>query len=353
MKILMVAPYFYPEGGGLERYAYEMAKELSEKNNVAVICATKLESKEEKIGGIKILRKKPNFILSNTPIRFFLPFELLRMVKIQNFDVIITHTPVPFFADVASLVSKLLKMPLIIVYHTGDLKKGSWVDFWAGLYERTVEKITLRNAEVVSVSRYVQRTLWEKGFYSKVKYPKIDEDFILAKPNFKGEGNTILFVGQLGKFHRWKNLELVLRAVVFVKKELPDVKLVVVGSGDMVEYYKRLARDLNLEENVEFLGYVSKEELIRTYKSAKILVLPSSKSEAFGLVALEALALGTPVVVSKVGEFPVIVEDGKGGFLTKLNERDLAEKILFLLRNEKIRRKMAIIGRKTIKHFIS
>ncbi|NJE12897.1 glycosyltransferase family 4 protein [Thermococcus sp. LS2] len=353
MRILMVSPYFYPEGGGLERYAYEMAKELSKENEVVVICSTKRESRDEKIGKIKILRKKPNFILSNTPIRFFLPFELLAMMKRKNFDLIIAHTPVPFFADVASLVARLLKKPIIIVYHTGELKKGSWVDLLAELYERTIERITLENTKIISVSRYVQGILWKKGFYSKVKYPKVGEDFLLAEPDFKGKGNVILFVGQLGKFHRWKNLELLLKALVLVKREIPDVKLIVIGSGDLEDYYKRLAKDLNLEKNVEFLGHVSKKELIESYRTAKILVLPSSKSEAFGIVILEALALGTPVIVSRVGEFPVIVEEKKSGLPAKLDEKDLAEKILFLLRDEKTRRKMGITGRKTIKRFIS
>lgn len=353
MRVLVVSPYFYPEGGGLEKYAYEMAKELSKEHEVVVICSTKKESRDEKLGKIRISRKKPNLILSNTPIRFSLPFELLTAIKRENFDLIIAHTPVPFFADVASLIAKLLKKPTIIVYHTGELKKGSWVDALAVLYEKTIEKTTLGNVKLISVSHHVQRTLWKKGFYSKVKYPKLDGDFLRSRSSVKRKSNVILFVGQLGKFHRWKNLELVLRALVLIKKALPDIKLVVIGRGDLEEYYKKLAKALDLEENVEFLGYVSKEKLIAIYKRAKLLVLPSSKSEAFGMVTLEALALGTPVVVSRMGEFPVIVEEGKNGVLAELNEKDLAEKILFLLTNEKTRRKMGIIGKKSIKRFIS
>ncbi|MBC7095415.1 glycosyltransferase family 4 protein [Thermococcus sp.] len=353
MKILVVSPYFYPEGGGLERYAYEMAKDLSVQNEVIVVCSTKEKERIDRIDNIKVLRKKPDLILSNTPIRFLLPFELLSLMKKKDFDLIIAHTPVSFFADVASLVAKLLKRPIVIVYHTGELKKGSWVDLLAILYEKTLEKITLRDVKAISVSRYVQRILWKKGFYSKVKYPKLNEDFLYAQPNIKRKDNLILFVGQLGRFHRWKNLELVLRALILIRKVLPDIKLLVIGKGDLEDYYKRLTKDLNLEENVEFLGYVSKEKLIETYKLAKLLVLPSSKSEAFGIVTLEALALGTPVVVSKMGEFPVIVEEGKNGTLVSLNEKELAEKILFLLTNEKTRRKMGIIGKKSIKRFIS
>ncbi|AIU69533.1 glycosyl transferase [Thermococcus eurythermalis] len=353
MRVLIVSPYFYPEGGGLERYAYEMVKELSKENEVVVVCSTKEADRHEKIGKIEVLRKKPDFILSNTPIRLFLPFELLKMMKRENFELLIAHTPVPFFADVASFVATLLKKPVVIVYHSGELKKGSWVDLLAGLYERTVEKITLKNARLVSVSRYVQRVLWKKGFYSKVKYPKVSEEFLLAKPDFKGEGNVILFVGQLGKFHRWKNLDLLLRALVLVKREIPNVRLIIIGDGDLRGYYEELSRELGLESNVRFLGFVSKKELIENYKKARLLVLPSSKSEAFGMVVLEALALGTPVITSKAGEFPVIVEEKKNGLLAELDEKDLAENILLLLNDEKTRRKMAIIGRKTVRRFTS
>jgi len=348
VRVLVVSPYFYPEGGGLERYAYEMAKELGKGNEVVVVCSTKRKSMHEKIGKIKVLRKRPNFILSNTPIRLFLPFELLAMMKRKDFELLVAHTPVPFFADVASLIAKLLKKPVVIVYHSGELKTGSWIDLLAGFYERTVEKMTLKNAKVISVSRYVQRVLWKKGFYSKVKYPKVGEDFLLAEPDFKGKGNVILFVGQLGKFHRWKNLDLLLKALVLVKREIPDVRLIVIGGGDLREYYEKLSKELGLGNNVRFLGFVSKKELIECYKTAKVLVLPSSKSEAFGMVVLEALALGTPVITSKAGEFPIIVEEKKSGLLAELDEKDLAKKILFLLRDEKTRRKIAIIGHKLI-----
>ncbi|WP_367884758.1 glycosyltransferase family 4 protein [Thermococcus sp. JCM 11816] len=285
MRVLLVAPYFYPEGGGLERYAYKMAKELSEENEVVVVCATKLYERTEKIGNIKVIRKKPNLIISNTPVRVLLPFELIRMIKRQNFDVIIAHTPVPFFADVASFAAKLMGKPITIVYHTGELKKGSWTDVLAGFYERTVEKMTLRNTKIISVSRYVQRILGGRkgGFHSKVEYPKIDEAFILERPDFRGDGNTVLFVGQLGRFHRWKNLDLLLRALVLVKREIPpDVKLVVIGGGDLIGYYTKLAEDLGLEGNVEFLGRVSRERLISSYKSAKLLVLRHPRARPLG-----------------------------------------------------------------------
>ena len=350
MRVLVVSPYFYPEGGGLEKYAYRMTKDLSRDSEVVVLCSTKERKyKEENLDGIKVIRKRPNLIISNTPIRLLLPFELLSILKKGDFELIIAHTPVPFYADAASLVAKLLKKPIIIVYHVGELKKGSWTDILAQLYEKTLEKITLRNAKIIAVSRYVQKILWRKGFNSEVKYPKLDEIFLAVRPNFKGD--EILFVGQLGRFHKWKNLELLLKALVLVKNKIPNVKLVIIGEGDLKEHYVELSKELDLENNVKFLGFVSDEELIKHYKKAKLLVLPSSKSEAFGMVVLEALSLGTPVVVSKMGEFPRIVEDGKGGLLAELNEKELADKILNLLVNEKIRRKMGVIGYRRAKRF--
>ncbi|ASJ16064.1 glycosyl transferase [Thermococcus chitonophagus] len=335
MKILMLSPYFYPEGGGLERYAFKLAKDLAKEHEVTVVCATRGKEREEEIGNIKVIRKKPNFILSNTPIRVQLPFEVIKIAK--KTDLIIAHTPVPFYADVASLVGKILGIDVVVFYHTGELVKGSLVDILARVYEKTVERITLRNTRIIAVSRYVQRVLKRKRFRAKVRYPPVDEAFLRAEPNYRG--SYVLFVGQLGKYHRWKNLELLLRAMKGI-----NGKLVVVGDGDLREYYIREARRLGVD--AEFKGFVSKEDLVKIYKNAKVLVLPSSKSEGFGMVVIEAMLLGTPVVVTGVGELPVIVEDGKCGIVIGISEKDINRALRLLLENEKIRRKMGVIGRR-------
>jgi len=339
-----VSPYFFPEGGGLERYAHALSRELASEGEVTVLCATRGKPRVETLGNVRVIRQRPHVIISNTPVRLTLPFELISLVRAEGFDRIIAHTPVPFYADVASLVGKLLGVSVTVFYHTGSLKKGSLIDFLAGLYERTVERLTLRGVELVAVSRYVSRVLRAKGFRSRVRYPPVEERYLKATPHYGGR--YVLFVGQLTRAHRWKNLELLLRAFSGLRNSFPDVTLVVVGSGDMVPHYRALVEELGIEGKVVFKGFVEDDELEELYRNALLLALPSSESEAFGKVVVEAMAFGTPVLVSKSGEFPIIVEAGKGGVLVDADKDSLERALRELLSNRKLLRKMGVLARR-------
>ena len=344
MRVLMVSPYFYPEGGGLERYACELAQELRGEGKVTVVCSTKGGSREEILHGIRVISEHSTFVLSNTPVRMSLAFRLLHLLKRERFDVLIAHTPVPFYADVAAVVSKLMGIPITVYYHTGRLEKGSWTDLLARLYSSTLERFTLSKARVVAVSHYVARLLWERGFRANVRYPSVEEKFLEASPVYRG--GYILFVGQLTKAHKWKNLDVLLRAFARVKEILPNEKIIIAGSGEWAEHYRALARELGIENSVNFVGSVSDEELIRLYQNARLLVLVSSGSEAFGKVVLEAMSLGTPVVVSNRGEFPILVESGKNGLVVEPYEGEVTSAIEGVLSDAKRLRKMAVLARR-------
>ncbi|MCK4823009.1 glycosyltransferase, partial [bacterium] len=113
MKVLMVAPYLYPEAGGVESYVYNISKRMVERGfDVTILCSTRDRIDEKKdLDGIKVIRQRPNFILSNTPIRLDLFFTMSKLVKENDFNIINAHTPVPFYADVAAMVSKIQKIP--------------------------------------------------------------------------------------------------------------------------------------------------------------------------------------------------------------------------------------------------
>jgi len=343
MKILMVSPYFYPEGGGLERYAYQMAKGLSRNNDVTVVCMTKKYTKIEKIGEIKVYRLKPLFILSNTPISPLFPFRLARIMKKEKFDLIIAHTPVPYAADVASLLAKIFGTRLKIVYHTVGLEKGRAIlDMMGRIYSHTLERLTLRNCEIISVSEKVWEYLKSRGFSSSITIPGIGEG-LRGIRGTKRE-NAILFVGQLGKYHRFKNLDMLIEVFAQISREFPDWRLWIVGDGDLREYYEALITKLEIKGKVEFFGYVKNpEDLAEIYSRAKILVLPSS-FESFGMVVLEALYFKTPVVVNKnVGATDRLVFSGKNGFIFN-TKPELYTILKKLLSNPKIIRKMTSHG---------
>jgi glycosyltransferase involved in cell wall biosynthesis len=123
-----------------------------------------------------------------------------------------------------------------------------------------------------------------------------------------------MHVGGLRAGERYKGLEISLRVTRELQQRYRDVHLAVVGDGDQLPYYERLARQLGIAHDVEFCGRLGGQELISAYQSADVLIVPSSK-EAFGMVILEAMACGVPPVASATQGIPDVVDDGEFGFL--------------------------------------
>jgi len=349
-RILVVSPYFYPEGGGLERHAFNMARELAEKEKVTVLCMTRRKECIEELKGIKIHRIKPDLIISNTPISLRFILKAARMVR--KADLVIAHTPVPFAADIASFFAKLKGIPVEMVYHTVGLKKGDkLLDLITDIYSSTLERATLRGTEIIAVSRPVFEHLKNKGYNSKVSHPKLDvERFDLSKNSRRK--NAVLFVGQLGKYHKFKNLNLLIKAFAEVLKEFPEWELWVVGEGDMVDEYKNLAKELGIMEKVHFFGSLGDQELSKIYSKAKLLVLPSS-FESFGMVVAEALAFGVPVIVSPNVGAKFLIDEGKNGLILKnLDAKSLESAMRELVENPKALRKFSHTARHKARVFL-
>lgn len=348
--ILVVSPYFYPEGGGLEKYAFNMAQELARKDKVKVLCMTRGAEKTEEINGITVHRVKPEIIISNTPISLRFIFKVAHATK--DSKLVIAHTPVPFAADIASFFAKLKGVPIEIVYHTVGLKKGDkLLDFVATVYSITLERITLRGAKIIAVSMPVFEHLKNKGYNPRISHPMLDVTKFNLSKTCRRE-NAVLFVGQLGKYHKFKNLNLLIRAFAEVSREFPEWKLWVVGEGDMIDKYKNLVEELGIAEKVRFFGSLGDRELSEIYTKAKLLVLPSS-FESFGMVVAEALAFGAPVIVSPHVGAKFLVDDRKNGAILKdLNEESLENAMKNLMRNPKALKKFSHIAKHKMHAFL-
>ena len=136
-----------------------------------------------------------------------------------------------------------------------------------------------------------------------------------------------------GRLVEHKNVDILIKAIDIAKRRTPDIKCGVIGDGPERENLERLRKALSLEKNVEFLGFLEKdEEVISQMKLSKVFVLPSTR-EGAGLVTLEANACGLPVITvdhKRNGATEVVI-NGVNGFLCELSEEDLARKILVAL----------------------
>jgi glycosyltransferase involved in cell wall biosynthesis len=157
------------------------------------------------------------------------------------------------------------------------------------------------------------------------------------------EKPSIIFVGRLVKI---KGCDIAIEAIEKVKKKYPTVKLYIIGDGNQLHTLQQLTTHFKLEENIEFLGFLSAERF-SYMKSADICVVPS-KYEAFGIVVLEAMACRTPVIASKIGGMKDIIKDKNGCTFKVGDSNDLADKITTLLINKELSIEMSVNGRKEV-----
>jgi glycosyltransferase involved in cell wall biosynthesis len=285
--------------------------------------------------------------------------KLLKWVKDIDPDIIHVHTPVTI-GLLGISTGKILSKPLIATYHTlmeeyfkiyfipkrvKLLKK--YAEVLSQKFMKKYTKAFYNRADIITVpSSAIKKHIKKCGVTKPILVlpTGIDTDFF--NPGKKIEKNLILWVGRLGKE---KSLDILLKAFSLIQKALPQVKLVIVGDGPERKNLEELVKKLSL--NAEFTGYIPREKLPEYYSRAYLLVSPST-TETQGLTVLEAFACACPVVVANALGFKDFVKDGENGFFAKpRNKKDFAEKILKILKEHRLRKKLSRNARITAEKF--
>ena len=313
MRVALVTPRFPPDVGGLENYVGRLADLLHGRPGwevVVVTTGTGRRTTTEERRGVTVIRLGTWLTVSNTPVNPLWAWQLRRVLRRQEVDVVNAHAPVPGLADLASLSSPV---PVVITYHSGSLLKGGGaVDVVLGAYERHVLPRVLARAEAlvavspVSVAHATGR--------ATLIPPGVDSDAFT--PGEGPAGPHVLFVGRLERTSRWKGTHVLVEAFARVREQVPEARLVFVGDGDDAPELRRRAAELGLADAVDWVGGVPHDDLPQHYRAAAVTVLPSlTESESFGMTLVEAMACGRPVVGSAVGGIPFVVRDGVDGLL--------------------------------------
>ena len=137
-----------------------------------------------------------------------------------------------------------------------------------------------------------------------------------------------------------KGQDILIKAIALLQKHFPDITAEFVGEGYARNTYLKLSSDLNLDGICNFIGALSHDNVLKHMSYSYVTVVPSI-NEAFGLVNIESMAVGTPVIASNIGGIPEIIRDGIDGFLFQVgNHESLAEKLFLLLKNPDLRETM-------------
>ena len=376
MRILMISDHADPladigskEAGGQNIYVYNLARFLA-REGIFVDIFTRWDRKNKK----EVVKRNHHlriFRVKAGPKKYFPRDDFLNIlpeftnniqkkIEKENIKYDLVHTNY-WYSGIAGLeLIKKLQIPLIHVYHSiGKIRLETLRNFIfqeneLDFYEKRIlsEKEIAKNSSAVISTSPVEKTLIDKAFglngRQNIKVIPIGVNLDIFKPLDRNscrkkikqdmDSDIILYVGRL----EWrKGIGTLLYSMKDVLKKFPKAKLLIIGGGKTksekdieateLERQQKIINELGLGESVEYLGPISQKELPQYYGAADLCVVPSYY-EPFGIVPLESMACGTPVVASKTGGLKYTVLPGKTGELSAVRDYDdLANKIIQVL----------------------
>jgi len=315
MRVVELGKYYYPYRGGIEQHLHLLSNELKERVRLEVVVAnTSWRTERETVDGVSVTRCGTFATVASTSLSAGMVFELRR----RTYDVLHLHLPNPMGAASYLASKKPRGHRLIVSYHSDVVRQRLLARAYAPLVDRVLE----RASTVIAASpNYVKSSPVLQRFAGKtVVIPYgIDLDLYQRTPAREAEaqalraefggGPLLLAVGRLVYY---KGFEHAIRAL----SHIPRAHLVIVGKGPLRGELEELARSIGVSDRVTFAGDVHADRIAHYYLASDVYLLPSiARSEAFGIVQIEALAAGLPVVNTDLPTgVPFVSIDGETGF---------------------------------------
>jgi glycosyltransferase involved in cell wall biosynthesis len=355
MHILMLIDVFsFAPASGAGTVFFEQARRLAGRGHrVSAICRRRADLPADGlVEGVRFLTYPSG---RGTAIRLWKANRSLfrKLWREQPVDLVCTHHPLPFYA-LRSLLEEN-RVPVVYVYHSPwaeeyRLQRGAvpWIPHrWGGYHLRArIERSALAAADrVVTLSDYMREEVVRRcGGASVHRIPGgVDGERFVPQPDRRQARRALGWPED-----RWivltvrrqiprMGLEDLLDAVSMASAQIPDIHLVVGGVGPSSELLRCRARALVLGERIRFMGFVPQQQLPSCYGAADLVAVPSRRLEGFGLVILEAMACGTPVVATPVGGMPELLRPFDPACLCEgVGSRPLADRLVFLGRSRGI-----------------
>lgn len=318
LRILEVVVRFHPYIGGVENTVLDLNRRLVARGHqVRVVCADEPAGSPAHVEGIDVVRLPcRRFKIGNTNLCPGLPAALRR----ERPDLIHSHLPTAVFAGAAASAAKELGVPFILTYHNDLIGKGL-KGVLAAVYNRLeLPRLLARADRIVTTSPgYAAKSPHLSADDPKITCIPWGVDEEVFRPPAAGGPSpdapelVLGFLSLLDRHHRYKGLEVLLRAMA----ELPCVRLKIGGAGEEQGWYRQLAADLGVADRTDFLGFVPEPDLASFFGACHAFVLPSTdaRQEGFGLVILEAMSCARPVITTPIVGMAADIEACEAGLL--------------------------------------
>ena len=358
MKILMISDVYFPRVNGVSTSIQTFRRELATLGHQVDLIAPAYPAPYTEDSDT--LRVPSRYLPFDPEDRMMIGREvrsLLPRLRAAGYDLV--HIQTPFVAHYRGIeIADLLDIPRIETYHT-------FFEEYLFHYVPMLPKAALRALSrrfsrtqcnqmdaLVVPSTAMRDKLAEYGVRAPMhvvptgiplaQFAAGDGGAFRAAQGISGERRVLLFVGRVA-FE--KNIDFLLRALARAVAAIPDLLLVIAGEGPALASLKRLAAQLKLQNNTLFVGYLDRRgALLDCYRAADAFVF-ASRTETQGLVLLEAMALGLPVISTAVMGTRDIVGPKRGALVPEDNEADFAEHMVRLMRDGDLRARLAAEGR--------
>jgi len=354
MKIALVSPYDFVYPGGVVNHILALNNQFTKMGHDVRIIAPASRVVDDVGCRFVPIGRARSIPVRGTTIRIAISLRLASEIKEvlarEKFDIIHLHEP--FMPMLCSAVIRFSDTVNIGTFHAAGSKPGyywGWPISVVMLHRRR-QKLAGR----IAVSKLAMNNAIKHvpGHYDIIPNGIDLEHFsgsVLPIDEFCDGKKNILFVGRLEKR---KGMDYLLKAYEKVKKECPESRLIIVGPGTRSrrKYEKQVSKK-GLTD-VVFVGNVSYDELPRYYKTADIFCAPATGQESFGIVLLEAMAVGTPVVATNIDGYAGVMTNGQEGLLVPpKNEHELARALLKLMSDDSLRQQMGDSGLATAQKY--
>jgi 1,2-diacylglycerol 3-alpha-glucosyltransferase len=332
MERLGIAFYtdsYLPAVDGVVTSILNFKEELERRgHDVYIFSSKKLYTEAEKSKNVFLY---PGIDFKPYPQYSMAIFPYNSMLKLKDLKIDVIHAHTPLVMGFAAMVSaKLGKYPIVGSYHTIINNKSVVQDYYPK--NKQLKKITSKymlkyikffyrrcNATTVpsdSIKLFLERyggiqniSVVPNSIDLKTFNPNVDGSGLRASLGIRDNEKMVLYLGRLSKE---KKIEVMLKAAAYLLKKRKDIKFIIGGTGPAEQHYKKIAGSLGLDRSVKFIGFVGNKTLPRLYAASDLLCLPST-FETQGIVSLEAMATGRPVVGADYLALSELIINGKNG----------------------------------------
>ena len=340
MRIGMVCPYSFDVHGGVQAHVLQLAEVMRERGHEVSVLAPAsphVTLPDYVVSGGKAVPIPYNGSVARLRFGPATHRKVKKWLADGDFDVLHLHEPnAPSLSLLALMIAE---GPIVATFHTSTTKSLA-LGVFQSLLRPWNEKIVGR----IAVSDMARRWQMEALGSDAVEIPNgVDVAWFSSAaplPGYPRTGRTVLFLGRFDEPR--KGMAVLLDALPALAERFPEVEILIVGRGDEDE----LRGDAgDLAGHLRFLGQVTDAEKASALRSADVYCAPNTGGESFGIVLVEAMAAGTPVVASNLDAFRRVLADGEAGWLAPVEDSDaLAEALIAVLGDAQLRARYVKAG---------